>query len=362
MGLTMKKILDKYSDCDVFSLIGRVFECNITEEEFLSSLVKVEEKNKEEKRKIYENSKDKFVDYPEFDKLYEEIKKECYDFDCEENRKFYLNKHFGNEKIEQYKKIGITEERINEIKKDFFQCSFIADNVGKTTKYGYDNRGFFWGLYHDIAMMIDREKKKDVYCIFNGKSPLEQIPEELKEHFLYYEVSYFNSVTTSGGLMINYYFELNNETKKYLLQFRNDFYIRDLEDLAFYKNNEVKFYSCTHEGFNSIEFDYKNMNVDEIIDFINDEFYEEDNTKVIEVFDKLMVMEVNNKFFFKDLGIDDEYDRQKICTICEKLNLELVSSNDKEDLFENLNNDSVPSKQELPVSLCEIESLVVKKR
>jgi len=52
--------------------------------------------------------------------------------------------------------------------------------------------------------------------------------------------------------MINYYFKLNDETKKYLLKFDNDFCLEPLEDLAIYKDNELKFYSCTHERFNSL--------------------------------------------------------------------------------------------------------------
>mgnify|MGYP003306309482 CR=1 FL=1 len=48
-------------------------------------------------------------------------------------------------------------------------------------------------------------------------------------------------------------------SKKYLLQFRNDFCMGDLEDLTLYKDDEMKFYSCTHEGYNSIEIDYKDM-------------------------------------------------------------------------------------------------------
>lgn len=78
--------------------------------------------------------------------------------------------------------------------------------------------------------------------------------------------------------MINYYFNLNSETKKYLLKFQDDFCLEPLEDLTLYKEDEIKFYSCTHEGFNtisveqykSIENDYKNMTNDEILDFIND--------------------------------------------------------------------------------------------
>lgn len=188
----MNNILNKFDDCNKFSLTGKVSRYNITisqeeyenktkkmnsreinkymeqfiekymvtEEEFFRALEMIENRIKEEKRKIYENSKEKFVNYPEFDELYEEIKRECYEFDCEENRQFYINKYYGDDKIEKYLKMGMTEEEINEMKNDFFRCSFIADNVGKTTKYGNEYRGFFWKFYHDIAMMIDRKNDK----------------------------------------------------------------------------------------------------------------------------------------------------------------------------------------------------------
>ena len=53
--------------------------------------------------------------------------------------------------------------------------------------------------------------------------------------------------------MLNYYFDLNDETKKFLLKFKNDFKIKgNLYDLAFYKNNELIFSSCTHEQYNSL--------------------------------------------------------------------------------------------------------------
>ena len=53
--------------------------------------------------------------------------------------------------------------------------------------------------------------------------------------------------------MINYYFKFNDESKKYLLKYESDFDLDNLEDLTFYKDNEVVFYSCTHENYNSIE-------------------------------------------------------------------------------------------------------------
>lgn len=394
MGLTMKKILNKFEECDKFSLTGGFSRYNvtvseeeyqkeienlnlsdrqkyfekylekytITEEEFNNALEKIEEQSKEQKRKIYEENKEKFKNYPEFDKLYDEIKKECYEFDSEENRLFYINKHFGTEKIEQYKKVGMTEEDINKIKNRFFHCGFISDNVGKTTKYGREYRNFFWNLYHDIAMMVDRQKDKDMYCISGGKSPLEQIPDELKEHFLYYEVSFNNAVTISGGLMINYYFKLNEQTKKYLLQFRNDFALTGLEDLTLYKDDEVKFSSCTHEGFNSIESDYKNMSYDDILDYINDENFGEDNDKIIEIVNKLITMEEGTVFSFEEIGISSKMLMNRISDLCAELNLILIATKDKEHNFMTVTSNGFEKPKDLPASLCEVCDLIEKRR
>lgn len=363
MGLAMKKILAKYSTCDTFSLTGGALEYNITEEEFLNALKKTEEMTKEEKRKQFENKRAEFLNYPSFDEMYEEIKQECYDFYNEQNREKYIKKHFDSKNIEMYKKLGFTDEKIEEIKNNFFHCSFIADDVGDKTKYGKENNGFFCNLYREIAMNIDREKEKTKYILNNGKSPLEQIPKELKEHFLYYEVSYFNSVTISSRLMINYYFRLNDETKKYLLQFRNDFELNDLEDLTLYKDNEIIFSSCTNEGYNSIDFDYKTMSDDEILDFINDEYYEKDNSKIIEVVNKLIRMEVKDKFSFKNFNIEDKKIMEKICSICDKINLKLFSRDNKKCNFGMVNQDGNFSEiEDLPAILCNVEDIIEKKR
>ena len=52
--------------------------------------------------------------------------------------------------------------------------------------------------------------------------------------------------------MIIYYFKLNDLTKKYLLQFKSDFDLVDLEDLVLYQNDKELFSSCTHERYNSL--------------------------------------------------------------------------------------------------------------
>lgn len=364
MGLIMEKILDKYSNCDVFSLTGRAYGCNVSEEEFLKALNKMESSSKEEKRKQYEDNKGKLVNYPDFDELYEEIKKECYKFDSEENKARYLREHFDKKIIADFKKMGMSSGKIKEIKDDFFRCSFIADEVGVTTKYGSECIGFFWRFYHDIATIIDCSKKQNKYCINDVKDLLSQIPKQLKEHFMYYEVSFFNEVTISDDLMVNYYFKLNDETKKYLLQFKNDFCLNELEDLVFYKDGEVKFYSCTHEGFNSIEFDYKNMSSQEIICFINDEFFEEDNDEIIKIVNSLISMKKGTIFSFKELNINDKILMEKICGVCDKLNLRLILSNTNDSNEWSIVNENgqFDYPQDLPAVLCQVEDLIEKIR
>lgn len=360
MGLTMQKILDKYSDCDTFSLTGGVVGYNVSDKEFLNALNKIESMTKEEKRAIYENNKDKFMDYPEFDVLYEEVQEECYNFNSKENKQKYIDKNFDRYFIAKMKKSGMTNEEINAMKENFFSCSFIADDVGDKTKYGKENGDFFWGFYHDIAMNIDRQKSMKKYCVKNEKNLLDQIPQEIKKHFLHYEVSFFNTVTISDRLMVNYYFRLNDETKKYLLNFRNDFCLDELQDLTLYKDNEIEFYSCAHEGYNSIEVNYKNMSNKEIIDFINDEFWEEDNDIIIEVVSKLINMEVNNKFSFRELGIIDEELKEKICSVCDKLKLVLVSSTTNLNNWNIIDNGEFEQVEYLPAILCSIEDLIEK--
>ena len=53
--------------------------------------------------------------------------------------------------------------------------------------------------------------------------------------------------------MVKYYFKLNDKSKEYLLRYKSDFDLDNLEDLTIYKKNKIEFYSCTHEQYNSLE-------------------------------------------------------------------------------------------------------------
>lgn len=216
----MITLLNKFNNCDTFSLTYSQGYFKVTDEEFSKALEKIKQKEKEQLKEAY--NANKLENYPDFDELYLKIENECYDFYHQENKSKY------------------------------FQCSFIVDKVGKETKYGKENKDFSYNFYMIISMNIDREYNAKELYIKSNISPTSFIPKDLEEHLLYYEISFYNTVTESSTLMINYYFKLNDKTKKYLLQFKNDLSLTPLEDLTIYKDNEIKFYSCTHEQFNSL--------------------------------------------------------------------------------------------------------------
>lgn len=355
MGLTMKRILEKYKEADMFSLTGDIsfYNCPLTGEEynkaieglndreivnfkdqFISNYTITEKqydeaiqnirKNIRNKyKKIYENRREEYKDYPDFDLLFTDIEEECRKFDCEENRRYYIENNFTEEDIARYKKLGISDKEIEEMKKNFFRVSFIADRVGEITKYGEKKDGFFRNLYSAISMIIEIENNKEEYCK-NGLDPINQVPDELKKYLLYYKISFYNEVTVTSVPMINYYFKFNEETKRYLLNFKNDFELNELEDLSLYKDNKVLFSSCTHESFNSAVLDYKEMSIEEIIDYIDDEYPNQNNEKIKEVIKVLIDMKPKNQFTFKELGIDDKPLMYQVCIISGLLKLKIV--------------------------------------
>ena len=211
-------ILNKYKEADMFSLTGGIYKKNITIEDFQNALKKMTEKTKKNLKQIYDKKAPFISNIPSFNELYEEIEKECREFN------------------EKGKKLKI------------FTCVSIINYLDTFTKYNYSFNIF----YRDISLLIDRERYMNSLKFNKGKDPIKVLPKELKNNLIKYEVSFFNSVTESGMLMINYYFKLNDETKNYLLNYETDFDLDELQDLTLYQNNKMRFYSCTHEGYNSL--------------------------------------------------------------------------------------------------------------
>ncbi|MGM9972348.1 MAG: hypothetical protein ACI35W_08060, partial [Anaeroplasmataceae bacterium] len=146
--------------------------------------------------------------------------------------------------------VSFKSKHYKEYKKDF-ENSFICDHVGVDTMYN-EPKSFFWHAYHTFGNELDsielinkylKNKKNNKILKFLDKYP------KLKNNFISYKIT-FNTYVTGGPLQIIYYFDLNDDTKEYLLQFKDDYSFNNrLEDLALYNDDKLLYASCTHEKF-----------------------------------------------------------------------------------------------------------------
>lgn len=225
MVKNMKKLLKKYSTCDMFSLSMGYNDEGITQEDAKKALEILQESNKKYLRKAYEKNRGKYQ-LPEFDVLHQDIKEDC---------------------------VRLKNEAEPLDKEGAFSYDMICDYVGVSTKYSKPN-DLFWEFYNMVGIELLEEqflKEKLEQCC--KKNPYYILEEELylplKPWVIDYEYSFITHCT-EGSLSNILYFALNEDTKAWLLQFKNDFEIKgELEDLAFYKKGELVFSSCTHERF-----------------------------------------------------------------------------------------------------------------
>ena len=229
----MEQILNIFHDCDTFSLSLASQVVAVSAEAKTNLITKLLAEEKEHMRERYEYNKDaeEFKTLPDYDTLFDEV--------FEETRAFYAQFE-GKDTME------LVNAKTN---------PFICDHVGKDTKY-CKPLNFFWHLYHNCQMVFmsaDSLEKLPVDETFAGKVFESDFNKPLKPHLQKCEFTYSSHCTT-GPLQLVYYFALNDETKNWLNQFEDDYALEgsDFEDLAIYKNGEIKFSSCTHEGFNSL--------------------------------------------------------------------------------------------------------------
>lgn len=221
----MENILVACKECNIFSLSTDFGNEKLSREEAYKALKILKESHKEELLEEYNKVNGKST-LPDFFELYCHIENECIEF-----RKKYMDYYID--------KFGS------------FECSFIADHVGEDTLYE-DPIELFWTFYNTLGMDLDAKIKLETLLSSNCKiNPTDILNEEayllLKPWLIKYEISFITHCT-EGGLAKTFYFELNDETKKWLLQFPSDFEIKgNLQDLALYKGNKLLFSSCTHE-------------------------------------------------------------------------------------------------------------------
>lgn len=230
----MERILDIYHDCDSFSLSLAKPITSVSSQAKAELADEFKASEKERMREYYNHylETEDFSNLADYDTLFDEVFAEATEFYAQ----------FEGKEVHE-----LIAQKVD---------PFLCDYVGKTTKYDKPFN-FFWHLYHtcqNIIMNADSLKELPVEEAFADLVFEDDFNKPLKAHLLKVKYTY-SSHCTIGPLQLIYHFKLNDQTKAWLNQFEDDYALEDsdFEDLAIYKNDEIKFSSCTHEGFNSLD-------------------------------------------------------------------------------------------------------------
>lgn len=211
---SMSYLLNKYSNANIISLTTLFLpKFSINSEEAIKALNDLKIDNLKNIKDLYK----KHNITKDFDILVKEIKEECYLFK-------------------------------NNFKKG--SSPFICDHVGTDTKYS-EPIDFYWHVYEILSEEIESEINLNKLLKNKKNNKILEVLDEyndLKCNLIRYDIT-FTTHVTKGPLQVVYYFNLNDDVKKYLLNFENDYLLTNLEDLAIYQNDILLYASCTHEGF-----------------------------------------------------------------------------------------------------------------
>ncbi len=162
---------------------------------------------------------------PPFEKLYDEVKAEYRSYAAARGK--FMEEHGGNV---------------------FFGDEFARDNA-KYSKYDglqqmYSAVDFEGTCLYTLEMMKKNTKTRpsDWELGIEYYAPLKSALKRVETGFVWH-------CTASGQLSKTLYFELNAESIGWLKKLKNDYDMRRLEDLAFYRARRCIFSSCTHEEF-----------------------------------------------------------------------------------------------------------------
>lgn len=227
--ISMAGLLEKYADADRFQLVIPLYDYGLDEAQAKTAYETVSEQQKRWCKIEYdgfsETQKEKL---PDFETLYSAIEEECRQY--RSKNAATVAAHDGGA---------------------FFCDEFIRGRTLFTEPKG------LWHFYNAVdfveacAHRIERALSKGADG-YDGK--LDDYPA-LKRALIKTEVTYSWHCTTSGSPAKVFTFELNDETRAWLLTHADDYDIeRDgFEDLALLKGEEFLFSSCTHEHFHTGE-------------------------------------------------------------------------------------------------------------
>ena len=206
----MENILRKYSDCNVFSLSRYYEDYNITKKEATKITEDLKRFNREECYKQLFYNKD--IKPSSYDKIIDDVENE----------------------------LSKSEKRTTQEEKKYFENGL-------------------WHIYHSLCMQKEQiqllEQLQNSKIEYKSIVESEQRYKELIPFVKKRELAFYTHCTV-GPLFETYFFELNDITKKWLLTYKsvfdfNDEDSSDLQDLALYKDEELKFSSSTHERYHS---------------------------------------------------------------------------------------------------------------
>ena len=198
------------------------------------------------KYKLNQQMADKIIDetYKYFQKnnkrIYEKLNKQKYNLPTFE--KFI-------EHIESINKIDFTKikDGMNLVENclcDKFSLKQLQYKEPVELWHIYHNYDFLNSVKYSAMNMVKLTEERPLdYELYLGKF------KDLKNSLIKIDVTHIWHCTISGQLSKVFYFKLNKESINWLLQHKNIYDFKWLDDLAFYKNNKCIFSSCTHEGF-----------------------------------------------------------------------------------------------------------------
>lgn len=228
-SISMAGLLEKYADADRFQLVIPLYDYGFDEEQAKTAYETVYEQQKRWCKTEYDNfSETQKEKLPDFETLYSAIEEECREY--RSKNAATIATHDGE---------------------GFFCDEFTRGRTKFTTPAG------LWHFYHAVdfveacAYRIERSQNNGADD-YDGK--LDDYTA-LKRALIKTEVTYSWHCTTSGSPAKVFTFELNDETRAWLLTHADDYDIeRDgFEDLALLKGEEILFSSCTHEHFHTGE-------------------------------------------------------------------------------------------------------------
>ncbi len=228
----MEQLLEKYADCDEFSL---TCDYNVADEKSPHGKYRLD-------RKTGDNAY-RLIEFEQHDMC-----KALYAYAPEEEKKSLppFDKLYADITAEVKELYSLVKERPLFTGDMYSEGKMKYKGESALLHHMYHSAGFLQDCKGDLAAQYKNTLTRPADAEFDKE---EFAP--LKPYIGRVLVTYCWHCTVSDKLAKVFYIKLNDQTKQWLMQFKNDYALEGLEDLAFYKNGECRFSSCTHERFHT---------------------------------------------------------------------------------------------------------------